>query len=364
MTAADSAAPPFGIEEEFLLTDMQSGAVREDAELIRSVAKDAGSAEVDLELRTAMLEIGTAVCPDLTAARADLNRKRRALTRAAAAAGADVLATAAHPLAPPEVVGYASESRYQRMAEAFGLIADEALVCGCHVHVQVESRAVAVDVMDRIRPWLAPLIALSGNSAFWERRDTGYDSWRYQVWSRWPTAGPVSIFGSVGRYEQTAEALVHSGAALDRGMLYFDVRPSEHWPTVEVRVADVCLGVDDALLIAALTRALVMTATANLDSPPSDAPVEVLRAAAFAASRAGLRDGLVDPVLWRLDRADRVLDRLTKYVADALEATGDTEFVADGIARVLRAGNGASQQRHAFEARGPQAILDLVKLAD
>jgi len=157
----------------------------------------------------------------------------------------------------------AESERYQRMMRTFGSTAAEQLTCGCHVHVTVGSDDEGVAALDRIRPWLAPLLALSANSPFWDGRDSGYGSYRSQVWGRWPSAGPTELFGTAKRYREVAEALLATDTVLDEGMLYFDARLSRRHPTLEIRVADVCREPDDAVLIAGLTRALVDTAVAE-----------------------------------------------------------------------------------------------------
>jgi carboxylate-amine ligase len=356
------AAPTFGIEEEFLLCDAASLLLREDAESIRAVALEMVDGGVDHELRTAMVETGTAVCADLETAGRELDQRRGALRAAAESAGALVLASASHPTARPESVDYSAERRYRLIADQFGPLADETLVCGCHVHVQVPDRETGVAVIDRIRPWLAPLIALSANSPYWRGEDTGYDSWRSRVWSTWPTAGPTSAFGDIDGYERRADVLVGLGAAVDRAMLYYDARVSEKWPTVEVRVADVCLTRDDALVVGGVTRALVMTALRSLQAPRVDVSVEVLRAAAFAASRAGLAEQLVDPADWTLQPAASVIDRLLSHVAGGLEETNDSAFVAENVARLLTDGNAAARQRAAWRRGGAAAVIEAVTL--
>src|SRR6202034_3033909 len=137
-------------------------------------------------------------------------------------------------------------------ADVFGLTAQEQLTCGCHVHVEISSEEEGVATLARIRPWLPVLLALSANSPFWQGRDSAYASFRYQAWSRWPSAGVTEAFGSAEVYRQTVQQMVSTGALLDSGMVYFDARLSEHYPTLEVRVSDVCLYADDAALIAAL----------------------------------------------------------------------------------------------------------------
>jgi glutamate---cysteine ligase / carboxylate-amine ligase len=357
------SVPTFGIEEEFLLGAIDGPDLCEDAEAIREKALSLVGDGVDHELRAAMIETGTAVCATAEKALRELTSRRTALRIAAADNGARVLATATHPLASPTATSYIGERRYEQLAERYGPIADQALVCGAHVHVQVPDRDSGVRVLDRIRPWLAPLVALSANSPFWQGHDTTYDSWRSRIWSALPTAGPSSMFHDLPTYEQRADDLIATGSALDRGMLYYEARLSERWPTVEVRVADVCLEAEDAVLLGLLVRGLVMTALSTQDEPAADVSLEVLRSANFTASREGLRGRLVDPSSWQLQPAEQVVERLVQHVSLALEEAGDAERVNAGVGQVLARGSGASQQRAAWESGGPDAVLDRVTLA-
>lgn len=351
--------PTFGIEEEFMLCDAESGELLEDAEAVLDAARVLPGEDLDHELRAPMLETGTAVCTSVDEAARQLIAQRQAAVAAASQIGARLVATGSHPWAAPTEVAYANEPRYLRTADRFGPVADESLVCGCHVHVGVPDRETGVHVLDRIRCWLAPLVALSANSPMWQGADTGYDSWRTQVWSRFPTAGPTTVFNSLDRYDAQAAAMVASGAAIDRAGLYYDARLSEQWPTVEVRVADVCLDVDDAVLLGVMVRALVVTAQRSDASPP-DASVELLRAATFMASRWGLGRELVDPIHWRAQPARSVIDALVHHLREALEDLGDTRLVEEGLERLARIGNGANRQRAAAAASGRTGVFDLI----
>lgn len=152
------------------------------------------------------------------------------------------------------------KQRYQLMAAEYGALAEDQGVCGCHVHVGVPDADHAVQVSNHIRPWLPALLALGANSPFFDGRDTGHASWRTTVWSRWPVCGVPPRFHSAAHYDDLVGRLVDAGVIADAGMVYYYVRPSQHVPTVEVRVADVATTVEEALLQAALTRALVGTA--------------------------------------------------------------------------------------------------------
>jgi carboxylate-amine ligase len=167
------------------------------------------------------------------------------------------------------------------MAQRFGPTAQEVLTCGCHVHVGVESDEEGIAAIDRIRVWLPVILGMSANSPFYGGQDTGFASYRSQLWMRWPTAGPTDTFGTPDAYHELVRSMVESGVLLDDRMIYFDARLSRRYPTVEIRVADVCVDVEDTLVVAALCRALVDTAVADAarGDPVPQMPTSLLRLA-------------------------------------------------------------------------------------
>jgi carboxylate-amine ligase len=195
------------------------------------------------------------------------------------------------------------------------------------------------------------LLALSANSPFYLGEDTGHASWRSQIWSRWPTTGPREPFGSAACYAETARLLQDWGAALDEGMLYFDVRPARALPTVEIRVADVCTEVDDAVLVALLTRALVET-VAGVDDEPQPWRADLLRAAQWRAARIGMGGALVHPLRRTLAPAREAVLALVEHTADALDAAGDRETVLTLLEQLIARGHGAARQRAVLESTG------------
>ena len=207
--------------------------------------------ELEHELQLQQVETSTRPCGTLEELDGELRAARVAAAEAAARVGVQVVALATSPI--PVAPETTAKPRYRRMAEAFGLTAQEQLTCGCHVHVQIESDEEGVAVLDRIQPWLAGLLALSGNSPFWQ----GLDSFLLRelpVSGLGPLAvlGPTEWFGSAQAYQATVQQMVATGTLLDRGMVYFDARLSQRYPTLEVLIADVRLRHQDALLIAAL----------------------------------------------------------------------------------------------------------------
>lgn len=366
-----------GVEEELLLVDPGTGQPRAVAGGVLRAAREAaaeagrgagagcqagaaagggraGSATgaLTFELQLQQLETSTRPCQGLDELGAELRRWRSAAGAFAARAGVQVAALATSPLpVEPELVG---TSRYREMARAFGLTASEQLTCGCHVHVEIASADEGVAVLDRAGPWLAILLALSANSPFWQGTDSSYASFRYQAWGRWPSAGPTEAFGSAGAYRETVRRMVRTGALLDAGMVYFDARLSEHYPTVEIRIADVCLRAEDAVLIAALARALVETEARRWrEGQPARRPrAELLRLAAWRASRSGLGDVLLNPVTGLPEPAAAVTGMLVDHVRDALAEAGDAAVVSELLDAVLDRGNGAVFQREVLADSG------------
>jgi glutamate---cysteine ligase / carboxylate-amine ligase len=340
-----------GVEEEFLLVDPETGVPRAVSHVALARASDE---QLTGELQREQLETATRPCRTLDELGADLRRARTAAAAAAGTAGAALAALATSPVAVKPTVS--PSPRYQKMRRRFGMTAAEELTCGCHVHVAVDSDDEGVAALDRIRPWLAPLLALTANSPFWQGADAGYASYRSQVWSRWPSAGPYAPFGSAADYHGAVGAMIDTDTVLDRGMVYFDARLSAEHPTLEVRVADVCLDVDDAVLLAALVRALVETAVraARADTAADPVRLELLRLAGWRAGRSGLDGTLLDPGSWRPVPAADVLGRLVAHVTPALEDAGDLDRVRELLADVLSRGTGARAQR---AAGGPEAAV-------
>ena len=348
-----------GVEEELMLVDPETGRVtgvsakalraRQEAESRGEVTEDDAPVEQELFLQ----QIETATSPRTTASDliADLVAGRRAVGEAARAAGAAAVAVptpvlaAENPLLTPK-------PRYHRMMEEYGELTRQSLVCGMHVHVDVDGDDEAVRVMDGIRPWLPVLLAISANSPYWEGRDTRFASWRSQLWSRWPSSGPAEPFEDTAAYRQTLEKMIEWGAAMDDGMLYLDARVSASYPTIEIRVADVCTDPEDATLVATLARALVSTAAESGDGHSHRWRSDLLRAASWRAARYGLASTLVNPTTLELAPVREVVDALRSHAEDALRATGDWDWTADAFDRLMSQGTGAARQRSAFEVSG------------
>jgi carboxylate-amine ligase len=294
----------------------------------------------------------------------ELTRLRRIAAQAAEASGVLLLASGLPP-ATPHGFPVTDTPRYRRIGAEFGILAHEQGICGCHVHVQVPDRAAAVHVSNWLRPWLPSLLALSANSAVYRNADSGYASWRSILWRRWPAAGPPPFFPSPEDYDRAVRMLVDTGVILDKGMIYWDVRPSSEFPTVEVRVADVPATVAETVLLATLIRAAVMTALDTRGEARNEAdvlarlPPGALRAAYWKAAHDGLSGSSLDLVHGRgAVPAREQLDALVQRVRPALEALGEYDRVTDELDRVAAQGNGAMRQLRAWRKR--EDVMDVI----
>ena len=325
----------------------------------KAVVDDLGHPDVALELTRAMVEINTPVCQTATELRNHLVDMRSKLAHAAADEGARLLAIAVPPhgkAAQP----ITRKRRYQELAARWGRLAREQGVCGCHVHVDVSDKETATRISNHIRPWLPTLLALSANSPVYLGEDTGFASWRWLMTTRWPCAGPPPYLESAEHYDALVAMHLNAGTLMDERMVYWDIRPSAHLPTVEVRVSDIPLTVDESVLLATLVRALVMVGLADGTKGPSLEP-EVLRAGYWLAARDGVTANGLDVLTAESMAMSQVMEHLRRHVEPALQELDAVELVDEGFRRALTDGNGAVRQRKAVREGGDVVALTEVK---
>ncbi|MEV5054263.1 glutamate--cysteine ligase [Arthrobacter sp. LAR12-1-1.1] len=364
----------FGVEEELLIVDPESGMLLALADLmlpslVPPKRQDAAQvlpgqqpvhegADFSYELKLEQIETQTRPCLDYADLLRQLRQSRARADQAARAHGGRVAALATSPQGA--ATHLTPNQRYMTMQERFGLTVRNQLTCGLHVHTFVESPEEGVAVMDRIRDKLAVLLALSANSPYWNGAETGFESYRTQAWNRWPGSGPTMIFGSLPVYRRLVTRLVESGVLMDEGMVYFDARLARLHPTVEVRVADVCLRAEDAALIAVLVRALVESAAREWNDgvDPAPVPTLLLRMAAWQASNCGLRGQLLDFGTFTPAPAADVVWALVDFVAPVLEEQGELDLVREGVDRILTEGTGSQLQRGPHREGGLAAVVE------
>lgn len=359
------AAPlTLGVEEELHLLDLATSRLAGRAPALLAQLPDE---HFSYELQRTTVETNTAVCTTLSELRAEVVRRRQQVISVASGEGLGIAAVGTVPLSAAGDFELTSSGRFARMQEDYRLLVDEQLICGVQFHVGLANRDLAVRVMQRIGSDLPALLAVSASSPLWHGSDTGYASIRSIIWQRWPTSGVTGPLPDAAAYDGLVADLIGSGVITDTKMAYFDLRPSFHVPTLELRVCDACPLVDDAMLLAGLFRALVAQAVAD-DEAGRPVPVVGLplyRAGLWRAARSGLTGQLLTGTERPVSApAPEVLRALAARLRPHLEEADDWDTVAELLEGTLSRGGSADRQRDALNERGRLADVVLQVVAE
>lgn len=261
MTAFDYS---FGIEEEFFLVDAATGALGTPApdKLLRDARARLGET-VTPELLQSQIEIASPILHNHAEAREVMSRSRRVLSEVVATHDLQIVAASTHPLGIWQDQLISEKRRYDKLISDFRIISQRNLVCGLHVHVAIPGEVDRVDVMNRAMRWLPVFLALSTSSPFWNHRVTGLLSYRQALYDEWPRSGIPDFFLDEADYQAFADRMQRAGAVSDASQLWWAIRPALRFPTLEMRIADVCTRLEDALAVAALYRCLIAALVAN-----------------------------------------------------------------------------------------------------
>ncbi len=341
-----------GIEEEYLLIDRKTRDLahkRPDAFMSALDAKLGD--QVKPEFLTAQVEVATKVCASLAEASADLRRLRRVVIDTAAEYGLAVAAAATHPFAGWEETTHTDKERYKILARDLQGVGRRLLICGMHVHCGLEDKELRIDLMSQIAYFLPHLLALSTSSPFWRGDDTGLASYRIAVFDGLPRTGLPEQFDSWSEYERHVGMLVRAGLIDDASKLWWDVRPSARFPTLEMRITDVPTLVDDTLTIAALYVCLLrmLWRLKRANQRWRRYAAMLVGENRWRAQRYGIDDGLVDFGKGTIVPYADLLGEVLALVREDAAALG----CADEVARaplILARGTSAHRQRRVHEA--------------
>ncbi|MEM7462584.1 MAG: carboxylate-amine ligase [Pseudomonadota bacterium] len=245
-----------GMEEEYLLVDEKTLNVTPAPDAFMKECQDALSTKVSPEFLQCQIEVGTGVCKTVADARADLTNLRRTITGIAKSHGLQAIAASTHPFAAWQQQKFTEKERYRILERDLAGVARRMLICGMHVHVGIEDDDLRIDMMNQIPYFLPHLLALSTSSPFWEGSKTGLRSYRLTVFDNLPRTGLPPEFASFAEYQRSLNTIINTGMIEDATKIWWDLRPSARFPTVEVRICDVCPRLEDALAIAAVIQSL------------------------------------------------------------------------------------------------------------
>nr|VFJ94645.1 MAG: carboxylate-amine ligase [Candidatus Kentron sp. LFY]VFJ97230.1 MAG: carboxylate-amine ligase [Candidatus Kentron sp. LFY]VFK21523.1 MAG: carboxylate-amine ligase [Candidatus Kentron sp. LFY] len=242
-----------GIEEEYLLVDSDTrDLIREIPQAMLSACKDLLRDQVTPEFLQCQIEVGTRAAKTLGEVRRDLVYLRKTVARIAKEHGIALIAASTHPFSVWGNKKRTQKERYDIFARDMQEVVRRLMICGMHIHVGIEDDDLRIDLMNQVSYILPHLLALSTSSPFWEGHDTGLKSYRIAVWNEMPRTGFPGYFASFGEYQRHIDVLVNAGVIQDATMLWWDIRPSARFPTLEMRICDMCTRIEDTVCIAAL----------------------------------------------------------------------------------------------------------------
>jgi len=353
LTLPQATAYTLGVEEEYQLVDLETGALRDQASTLR---EQDWTGELVAELQESTIEIGTPICSSAAEVSAQLERLRFQTSAVAAAHGVGIVAAGLHPFA--EWKGHARPplERYSSIEARYGRIARDEHIFGMHVHIAIPERHDRLALMARVRHYLPHLLALSASSPYLEGEDTGFASFRTILWRRWPNSGIPPRFETEQEFNDYVAVMLDAGVMADPWNLYWSLRPHPKYPTLEFRVTDVCPSLRDAVAIAALTRAIVCAACEGaLDDEMKLTPIvehELLRVNEWRVARDGLGARIIDATTGASHMPARdAIRRLVDRVARCAEALGDGAELAH-VETILERGNATERMRRVLAEQG------------
>jgi len=363
-----------GVEEEYLLVDRATRDLARDppADIVARVesrlAAQGQAGQASPEFLRAQIEVQTRVCRTAAEARSDLARLRRAVADVAGEAGLAPIAAATHPFAAWRGAGATDKDRYRALERDLQGVGRRLVICGLHVHVGLSDDELRIDLMNQVGYFLPHLLALSTSSPFWQGEDSGLASYRVAIFNELPRTGPPDHFESWGEFRRQLDRLVAAGLIDDASKLWWDVRPSARFPTLEMRVTDMCPYLDDAIAIAALYQCLLsmLWRLKRQNQRWRIYPHMLVKENRWRAQRYGFDSGLVDFGKGAVVPYADLLDELVELVRPDAERLSCTAEIAHAR-RILARGTSAHRQRAAYakaRAAGADAQAALEAVVD
>lgn len=346
-----------GVEEEYLLVDRVTRDLARDppADLVAqteaALAQRGMPGQVSPEFLRAQIEVQTRVCSSVADARAQLATLRKTVAEVVGRHGLAPIAASTHPFAEWRGIGATDRERYRALERDLQGVGRRLVICGLHVHVGIEDEELRVDLMNQAGYFLPHLLALSTSSPFWRGEDTGLASYRIAIFNELPRTGPPDHFESWGEYRRQVDRLVKAGLIDDASKMWWDIRPSARFPTLEMRITDMCTALDHAISIAALYRSLIsmLWRLKKSNQRWRIYPHMLIKENRWRAQRYGVDEGLVDFGKGEIVPVAALVDELIELVRVDAERLGCLAEV-EGARHILRDGTSAHRQRRAFKA--------------
>jgi len=340
-----------GVEEEYLLVDKETrGLVVDPPQSLIGECEEQCGSQVTTELLRSQIEVGTKVCNNIQEAREDLARLRSVIIEVADRHGLAPIASSTHPFSRWAEQKHTPKDRYESLTAEMQGAARRLVICGMHVHVGINDDALRIDLMNQMSYFLPHLLALSCSSPFWEGRDTGLKSYRLTIFDALPRTGLPERFQSYAEFTRHVDILINAGLIEDSTKIWWDLRPSARFPTLESRIMDVCTRLDDAISLAALLVCILrMLYRLRLSNQRwrNYTPM-LIRENRWRAMRYSFDEGLIDFAKGQVVPFQELLDEILSLTSEDAEALGCEAEVAS-VRDIMSRGTSAHRQLRAHE---------------
>ncbi|SDE18574.1 carboxylate-amine ligase [Paracoccus isoporae] len=340
-----------GIEEEYLLVDADTGELAEAPEPMMAACKAELADQVSPEFLRCQIEVGTPVCADIDEARGHLAHLRRTIARIAGDHGLAPISASCHPFADWREQEHTDKARYRALSRDLAGVAHRMLIGGMHVHVGIESRAMRIDLMNQFSYFLPHLLALSASSPFWQGEDSGLASYRMTVFDGLPRTGLPPKLSSWDEYERSVNVLTGLEIIEDASKVWWDLRPSAGFPTLETRICDACPRLEDTITLAALIQATLrmLLRLSRRNTRWRQYDNFLIGENRWRAMRYGTSEGLIDFGAHEIAPFEALAREWLELIAPDSHALGSQQAV-DGLRGMVARGTSAARQRRQFEA--------------
>lgn len=350
-----------GIEEEYLLVDLDSYALAAAPDALMEACKNDLGDQVSPEFLQCQIEVGTKVCGSIAEARRDLSHLRRRIAHHAKAHNLAPIAAACHPFSEWKNQDFTVKDRYSNLEDELAAVARRMLICGMHVHVGIEDNSQRIDLMPQLSYFLPHMLALSASSPFWQGDDTGLASYRISVFDNMPRTGLPPQFPSWTAYERTTNTLIDAGIIENTSKIWWDLRPSDAFPTLETRICDVTPRLEHTLALAAISQAVVRMLLRLKDSNLRWRTYDrfLISENRWRAQRYGTEEGLIDFGRGIIVPFADLMEELISLLVEDAEALNCLDEVC-AVREIVKTGTSAARQRavHAAAVENPgQAVV-------
>ncbi len=340
-----------GIEEEYMLVDKDSrNLISHAPETMLAECEALLQGQVSPEFLQCQIEVGTRICDTLGEARDDLAYLRRTVASVAARHNLAVVAVSTHPFGKPSQLEHTHKARYDQLADDLQEVVRQLVISGMHIHVGIEDDDLRTDLMAQTTYILPHILALTTSSPFWRGRNTGLKSYRISLWDGMPRTGLPEYFDSYGEYQRHIDVLVKAGVIEDATKIWWDIRPSTRYPTLEMRISDVCTRLDDALCVAAFYRCWLrmLYRLRRTNQRWRRYTLFLINENRWRAHRYGIDEGLLDFGLGEITRFEELVEEILELLREDAEFFGCEQELGH-MRTIIREGTSAHRQVRVYE---------------